>query len=456
MNQCDDKSDGCNLHFGDPTAHATVDWFVSQSTSLNNLTNHSDALYKYLTAVRFVDCLRQRIHEDEELFKRISESIGAELKQGEKWKKYPNLSVFLLSIARNNETLKNTPLYSVGEKLYEHFKENPDPDLDSDALVLEVGIQLARFQENNKPWLREFANFKSLHYEELNKLRLHYYSVDNPTKFSLRAVERWERLYYPTIQESEVFHPEFKKLAQELKNLDLKSNTLHPLCLELPISARSAEALKYANRFVQDLEDEKKDIDEKKVIVEELAEKFRILQWAVLVRNLVEEHELNRKHTLPFYPIIDSANIPGMSESPIKGLLIKFINKARSAECLFKPTDGEIPTKQRLGNRSREEFPPDRSFIERKIKECHKSFKILLPKVPDLHVSVYTDLVRAFANIRNAGDSSSTILIEDGELSFFSLIWLLRYAKGQKEQPTVWQSDPSKRLTVRFHPGILH
>lgn len=463
MGPCDlHFEDSIDLHFGDTTAHATVEWFLSQLFSDNSLTDHSDELYKDLTAVRFVDCLRQKVKGNKEYFERISKYYAEKLEQGKIWKDFPNLSVFLLSIARNNKSVKNTPLYRVGEQLYEYFKEHPDSHSDSYAFVLEVGIQLARFQEDDE-WQREFAKFKALHYEKLNKLRMHYYSVeDNPAAFTLRAVKRWINLNSSNIQKSEEFHPKFKKHAEDLKELDPESNILHPLCLELPISARSSEVLKFANRFIQELEDEKKDIDKKKDIVEELAKKFRIFQWVVLVRNLVEEHDPDKKHTLRFHPIIGSNNIPGMvgsdningmSDSLIEGLLIDFINEARSVEWLFKPKDGEIPTEQLFDNHSTEEFFPKCSIpsIKKKVKECHDSFKILLPKVIDFHASVHTDLVRAFAKIRNEGDTSSTMLIEDGELTFFSLLWLLRSAASRQESQI--QTKCEENLFVRFRPN---
>ena len=61
-------------------------------------------------------------------------------------------------------------------------------------------------------------------------------------------------------------------------------------------------------------------------------------------------------------------------------------------------------------------------------------------------------------------DISNVMLIEDGEFSFFSLLWLLRYAVSKKEEVTDWtpeevtdwtpESKHNKKLTVRFHPGF--
>lgn len=454
-----------NKHFDDLISHATVEWFVSQLSSADNLTSHPDALYKDLNAARFIDSLRQRVEEDTEkgkLFDCIKD-IAKKLKEEEKWKDFSNLSVVLLSIARkfleSQESVREEPLYCNVENIYNTFKDpsdscNSDPEkcdfceprsqdmeppdyCESRFLVFTAGCQLLHFQGNE--WQREFADFKTLYRDEISKFRMHYFLTDNPTEFARRVVSRWKRI-----------NDEDEASPQKFKELQDKFGDLNPMRLELPILARSAQALKFADNFVQDLV---KEPGEDQILDEKIAKEFRIIQWEVMIRNLVEE---NMKGTLHFQPITDEHNVAGMPD--LKNVVIPFIKEARKIEHHFIPLDGEVPRK-----RAEEHGDKDSQSIEKPIfvsndldetdlENCRKAFGKLLPKVND-YSSVHSDLVQSFANTRERNESVNAMLIEDGELSFFCLLWLLRYAAGKGEQPKNWESDPNKELTVRFRPS---
>lgn len=420
----------CDLHFGDPTAHATVEWFLRDLTEEKSLP--SEELCKALNVARFIDCLCQQV-EEKDLFKPI-EYIAKDF-EGENWKGRPHLSVLLFSIARNSlmnqfknapEFVKTTSLYRVAEEIYNHFKAHPD-SYESCSHVFKTGFQLAYFQEDNQ-WHREYAKFKALYYKELSELRLHYHSVDNPTELARRAVARWKRI---------------SSVAPEFEALEEAFHELNPMRLELPILARSTEALRFASDFVQNLETGKIDN-------EGLAKEFRIIQWEVLVRNLVEE---DMRGKLCFHPITSDYNIPG---TPDEEFLIDFINKAREVERGFIPSDEEIPTKKRDDDDSlstAKSFFDSTDLDSEVVRKCLESFKSLLPKAPEYHPSVHEDLVRSFANMRGTGESLNSVLIEDGELSFFSLLWLLRHVAGQGKQPKDWKSKPDEKLPVCFRPN---
>ena len=448
----------CNLHFDDSTAHATVEWFLPQLSlkessvigkalsihdsshpDAENDRNHLEALCRDLNAVRFIDCLREQVKEDDNHFGRIKD-IAKRLEVGREWKKFPNLFILLFSIVQrvSDESVKETELYSIAEDLYEHFKKLDDfPD--DRAFVFKVGFQLSRFQKNNESWQKEFAEFKTLYYKELGKLRWKYYSVDNPAEYSHRVIVRWKRMISDsTDHESEGLNPEFKELTQEFYALDPRSAVLHPMSLELPILARSTEALKFADDFVHKLNDGLTDN-------EILAKEFRIVQWDVLVRNLVEE---SLEGILCFHPVTEEREVKGTPD--LDSFIIPFIEKARNVEQHFIPSDGEIPKK-----RENNDILSSAIFFfdNKEVENCHNSFRRLLPKVPDYYPDVYKDLVRSFANMHSSGESANAMLIEDGELSFFSLLWLLRYAVSKDKQTTEWHSNPEELLPVRFRPS---
>ena len=465
----------CKLHFDDSTAHATVGWFLSQlsleessivgkalsihdgnPSDAENDRNHLENLCKDLNAVRFIDCLREKVKTEGDHFGRITD-IAKRLKVGKEWKKFPNLFVLLFSIVQrvSDKSVMETELYSIAEELYKHFKKQDDSP-DDRAFIFKVGFQLSRFQKDTESWQKEFAEFKTLYYKELSKLRWKYYSVDNPAEYSHRVVVRWKHMISDPIdknltQEFYELDPgsAYEKLTDEFLKLVPGPAVLHPMSLELPILARSTEALKFADDFVRDLNDSKKDNKEVATkFNEELANKFRIVQWDVLVRDLVEE---SLEGTLCFHPFTEKREVNGTPD--LKKFIIPFIKKARNVEQHFISSDGEIP-KKREGNDilSSTSFH-NKYFHEKEVENCHQSFRRLLPKVPDYHPGVYEDLVHSFANMHSSGVSAHAMLIEDGELSFFSLLWLLRYAVSKGKQPTEWHSNPEKVLPVRFRPS---
>ena len=492
--------DQCNKHFEDWTAHATVEWFLSEliNKSLTNCTEEqftleqftfSDDFCEGLNNVYFIDCLRHQVEtgkifhaierhliteenwkEFPNLYVPAIEHIAEELGTEENWKEFPNLSILLLSIARNSlgsqdqESTRST-LLDVVKQIYDRFKKKSD-SCDSDSkcelcnesqspavkkdfcksryLVFRAGCQLLHFQDDeNVKWDRKkFAEFVRQYSDEISKFRMLYYSTNNTTVFIRRNIERWNRINDPD--------EKFKYLEEYYD--------LNPLRFELPIQSRSSEAFKFAERFAQDFENPEKNkqtISEN--FVKNLAERFRIIQWEILVRNIIEEPVQNR---LCFYPISEQHKISGVPGD--KDFLKNFINEARKIECRFEPSHGEIPTKERYNENSL----PDKKIIldkdDPRLKQvigCHESFDMLLPEAANRYSFVHKDFVDSFANMRDSYRASNTMLIEDGELSFFSLLWLLRYARSAKKpknsecwssSPNDWISSPDKELTSRF------
>lgn len=437
----------CNLHFGDSTAHATVKWFLKSLTEEGWIP--SEELCKELNVVRFIDCLRKKVERKKSHFNHI-EKIAKELLKNEKWKNCPHLSVLLFSMARNflvnqskdgSGSVKKTSLYCVAEKIYGYFKTQLS-SAESCSHVFKAGFQLAHFQEDSE-WHQEYAVFKDQHYNELRDLRFHYYSIprNNLTDFSHRFVERLK--WTKDLQEFDEYEKEFQEL--------------NPLRMELPIPARSIRASEFAEDFVRSLEIDKKDNEES--IDTKLAREFRVVQWEVLLRNLVEEDRgpENGKRKLCFYPVTVNYKRPGM---PDEKFLDSFIEKTREAEFLFTPSHGEIPTKKRSDSSvcasAGKEFHTNKRVID-EVDQCRQSFRKLLPQIPIKYSFVHEDLVSSFNNKRDTGQASNIILIEDGEFSFFSVLWFLRHAAAKGEEPTkFWGSDigfdSTKKLTVRFRP----
>ena len=437
----------CPLHFkDDPTAHATVDWFLSQLRDndserkrfIDSLTEErsilSEDFCKGLNTARFIDCLRWEVEQDEELFKQI-EYIANELCKDEKWNKFPNLCVLLLSMARDylkeKEAVKKTSLYKVVEHIYEGFFEKKDV-----SLALEAGIQLSHFQEVE--WQQAFNKYKVQYHKDLSELRQRYYFSDDSATFSRRARERdeWKRR---ARERDESNHPS-----------PSDSDFPNPLYLNLPVVVRGSEAIDIANDFVKNLRggsSNKEFILQNEQFIGKLAKEFRILQWDIMHRDLIQESQTDG--LLSFYPITKSYKFEGTLGTK---LLHDFIEGARSVERNFIPTEAEIrsnprPQYTRPQDNSGSTFAIENSrYLQDRLRAYQKSFKHILSQSTILHPSIYDDLIRSFSN-----KHKTVVLIEDGELSFFSLLWLLRRAI---RQPDVSIEDlKSGKKAVRFCPG---
>ena len=419
-------------HLGDLTANATVEWVLLKLSSANNLAEAvadlPEDLCEALNTTRLIDLLRVLVKE-RSAFESI-ERIAKELVEREEWRDYPRLSVLLLSIARecleelSNEDIKKTNLYRAGERIYYHFMEQPDT-YDRCVYVLKAGFQLFHYDQDEK-WHREFKEFQALYDNLLVELQVYYYFGDNFAELSDQAkTGRGQKRIIDSVSQSSKY-----------PNKELKE--LNPQRLEFPILARSTEALKFASRFTQGLDLENDEVEEN---AKKMAQEFRILQWEILVRNLVEE---DRDHEFRFYLYRDTVdyNIPG---SPKEDFLISFVDRARMAECRSIPL-----SKQILMEESDEKGSDDTETLKEKIGSSYESFKGLLSKVPDF---VREDYVHSFVNMRNEDLSLNVMLVRDSELSFFSLIWLLRFATSEGEQVKDWKLNPEDKRKVCFRPG---
>lgn len=113
-------------NLGDLTADATVKWVLFKLSSAKDLEEVMSALSEdlclALDTTRFIDPLREQVYEEANIFQSI-ECIAEELRRGG-WKKYPRLSILLLSIAKkylierleNNEARKKQTCTAPGNK----------------------------------------------------------------------------------------------------------------------------------------------------------------------------------------------------------------------------------------------------------------------------------------------------------------------------------------------------
>src|SRR5262249_1988745 len=141
----------------------------------------------------------------------------------------------------------------------------------------------------------------------------------------------------------------------------------------------------------------------------ELAAKLRIVQWEVLNRDLVAE-TLQRR----------SVYTVGTQQKHIQGYVSDSLQSALAKASWVEHLRGIPPYAAEFHDYTA--LPGD-TALEEQISRERQAFASLLPKVLDVNPSAFEDLVRTFI-ARRETHQLDTILLEDGELSFFSLLWL--------------------------------
>src|SRR5687767_11314369 len=83
-----------------------------------------DRLCKDITSAPYIDYMRPRVDDDESLFRKIDEAAGFALSgpDFDPVAQYPHTIILMLGLGRTYLT-KDTRLYELGRKSYEHYKE---------------------------------------------------------------------------------------------------------------------------------------------------------------------------------------------------------------------------------------------------------------------------------------------------------------------------------------------
>jgi signal transduction histidine kinase len=402
----------------------------------------SEQLSKEILAAPYIDNLRSRIEKDRRYFTRIEET-AAYASDYDAAVNYPYTIILLLSVMRKY-LRKGTNLYNLARASYEYHKAQAcRDDLNRDELraareiVVEMGIQIYRRegdlekQEDIWPYLQ--LEFK--YPEALFSRRLQFYQTDDPRKLFRLTTERWIK--------SPAGDTAYNTLEQ--KEMDFMG-ALHPQLLELPVPYGSADALRVVESISNSLREGGKRSFRREQNRDHLAKNLRIVQWDLFTRDLIVE-QTERKLSYK------SSLVGGVSGLPPDEFLDHVTEKSCKAHCHYFPLHSGI-----LRERDQPKGDCKIAAVKSQLKEYRAGFVQLLSKAEKYNPTSYDDVIESFSyqddtsSTTNPGSFSKAVLVEDGELSFFIILWLLRHTVNSGEDLQVWREDPSAQLTVDFCP----
>jgi len=435
-----------NDRFGDFSFHILADWFLSKFQSdtgepaeafLSNLRDEhsglSDQVSDDLTDYRFVDCLRKILTEEDV---DNLERIACKLDDTGLWREFPHTVILLLGLARIRIT-KAGSLYEVGRKVYDENlrkAQNGSNDPSAVKIALKAGTQLSRLETEIKDIWR-YLHFELDNLEIFLSLRNQYYGTDDPAALLERSKKRWLHL-------SDV---DGKSILD--KNEVDQFGALHPLLLDLPVACSSGLSLTFAEEFSNtfNITDKEKRSEKLENFNRDcLAKNLRILQWEVLTQDTTRQRVDSRTGSLAYVPATAELEIPG---SPPDRFLKDYIEKSLRFQHEFLPLQVGFP-RRRPGAESGDPFDQ----ILGSLKNHSRGFYLLLPLVKDIYPQAFNDAIEDFVERQRLGAPFDVILIEDGEFSFFTLLWLLRHAYREEGDPRIWREDVKAELYASYHP----
>lgn len=399
----------------------------------------SDKLCKDITSAPYVDYLREKICDEE--FRDIDQIAGIanRARDFDPVDKYPHTIILLLGLGRRYLTA-STELYALGVKSYEHYgalARGARGDSGEEAerwrsIVLETGIQLYRREDNcegdEKIW--EYLQLEFKFSDSLLERRMQFHLTEDSCELYERTKRRWLRF------------PE--KVNRALREGDIEYyGALTPQMLDLPVPYDSADALDIVEEFSKALRGhhELDDIRDKQNRAQ-LAKNLRILQWDIFTRDLLTEQAAG---TLSYQSSLDERGLRGF---PPDEFLEKLTKESWEAHCNHVPLHSGILRKRYR----REGYQCRAELVSEPLKEYRAGFNLLLNDAAKYNPTSYEDTTESFSDRQHKKIISKAIIVEDGELTFFIFLWLLRQAASLNEDPRVWRENPSAILSAGFRP----
>lgn len=412
----------------------------------------SDELCQDITSAPYIDVLRPKFEESESNFRQV-EIIAERAEKYDAIKKYPYTIILLLSLARKFLT-EGAKLYDLGLGSYEYYKSlaqsmdqgkniNADERLRVREIVLETGIQLYRregeLEKEDNIW--RYLQLEFDYQEALFTRRMQFYQTDEPRKLFKLTTDRW------TEESKNKKEPEKEKKYYALNQTSLEEHgAMHPQLLDLPVPYSSTNALLVAERISEALRDGKTESIQEEFNCGDLAKNLRIIQWDIFTRDLFDEQI---EHKLSYKSSLAEKKISGL---PPATFLDEVTKESWLAHCQYFPLHSGILRKRAQPGDSCPVLDMAERMPER-LQRYRLGFTRLLNKALKYNPSSYDDVIEAFADREDGEATSKALLVEDGELTFFTFLWLLRHAVSfDEDPPEVWCKDPSAQLYVRFRP----
>jgi hypothetical protein len=427
--------------FDGVTTQLTGDWFLSllraagppgdgfRDLILRGDARLSDVLSKELTTYLFIDYVRKNLRRPADVI--TLERIAERLETGNRWEDLPHTAILLLSLTRR-DIPKESLIYQVVRRLYDRIVSSESQSDDDIEIALKAGLQLSRLETKSSDFL-PFVQFEFKHLETLTKIRNKYLGTDDSATIFSRNVDRWLSLQD---------HDRRELLAKT----DLeKFGVLHPLLLDLPIPYGSAASLILTEAFSRALQEKEKESRGEKI--EELnqtllANRLRIVQWEVLTRDVLSERGGG---SLAYSPATREMEISGF---PPDDFLTQFTEASAGFQYQYWPS--LVGTPRKRTHEQSESLEMETAAM----KEHVAAFRRLLPRIKEFHPSAYDDVIEDFKARHKGKAAFNAILVEDGEFTFFSVLWLLRHVVSLGEDPRLWLENSELELTSGFLPSF--
>lgn len=404
----------------------------------------SDELCKAITSTSYIDYMRPQFDENEEFFQQL-EDAAATAEEFHAVENFPYAIILLLSLGRKQLSL-DTQLYALGRKSYEYYRGLSESRTIKEKkerrrvheIALETGIQLYRregdIEKEENMW--SYLQFEFDYQEALLTRRMQFYQTDDLRRLFKLTTDRW------------IDVPEKAGKYQTLKKEYLEDyGAMYPQLLDLPVPYDSADALHVAEQISDVIRSDKSDTEKASIVQKQLnrdrlAKNLRIMQWEIFTRDLLDE-QVERK--LSYKSSLADKNIQGF---PPTQFIKEVARKGWESHCDYFPLhSGILRAREPAGERCGEVPVTDQ------LGEYRNGFELLLNKARKYNPTSYDDVIEAFAYRDERKFISKALLVEDGEMTFFIMLWLLRQAVASNQDPGEWIKNPAAKLTVGFLPS---
>ncbi|HEX4961009.1 MAG TPA: hypothetical protein VF173_09240 [Thermoanaerobaculia bacterium] len=386
-------------------ATVSAQWLTDQSSgNLDALKSHDDVIFKEFDTALVIDSLREH-------HKKFTLVLQWLIEEPDLSSRIWLLALILDVFAEPTEPNKENPVFALRQKVGDLFTTVKSQEPANIAPII-IAMNLARLDENFRS---DCVSFILRNPQRALEAVHHFYGTADFREIYLRLRDRWYEHGY---------------VLQDLVDLD----ALNPLLLHLVPPVYAGASLGFVPRFVRALSSGTK-VTELRKLSEDLAKQVRLVQWEVFTRVPPSNDFLGARDTTD-----GGTGLPSVDFLQRLSRFSRFAHRRYFVGVIGRPHVRDADAK--LEDESKY---PD-----------HDSFSNLLSRAALVHPTLHSDLIENL-RAKKGAILPQCILIEDGELAFFSLLWTLRHEGIDALSEAGWlensETGPGK-LRARFtFPG---
>jgi hypothetical protein len=436
-------------HTDDPIARITAQTLVSalracrpdgdEQAFRQQFPGYSADFFADLTQARYIDAMRECTSEaDISLFAQYAKSIS----DHRTWQKDASFLAFLANVSRP-ALLKNPNLASERRIFATALKETFDTlstNIASTDVVLEAAIHLCQLDPSRT------MDYLAYIYANPQAAKVR-------TRNFYRDLSRKTELYRAIPGRHLRQDPDAPPVCRE----DDQLGALAVGCLHLPLLASSANGLLLSEDYSLELAKAERGAVEGDSTPESrrarirakndaIARKLRIVQWEVMTSVPSDEDTSASERQLRFMPATQLADIDGLPSR--EEILDPFAEKSWKAHFNFHLPEAGAPFLRAGADFDAQAATLRGAEAFASYQEAQRGFENLLRRITELFPTAHTNVVYSFSKHfedEQIDFRSRAELVEDGELTFFCLLWLLR-----RQDLEIWQTDPNLERVAEF------